>query len=145
MASPTRTGGGAVTLLPTTTIAAAGTAIGGTIPGLGGCTLLHIQQKFAYGSGGTNVTAYVQTSFDEGVTWFDVAASRFTTSAATRIYTISSSASAGTASTTPGDAALTVDSTLQGFIGDRFRVKYISTGTYAGATSLTVTAVAKAG
>lgn len=143
MASPVRTGGGAVTLLPATTIAAAGTATGGTIPGFGGCTLLHIQQKFAYGSGGTNVTSYVQTSFDEGATWFDIAASRFTTSAATRMYTVQSGALAGTASTTPGDAALTIDTTLQGFIGDRFRVKYISTGTYAGATTLTVTAAVK--
>lgn len=141
MASPTRTGGGVVTLF-TGTIAAAGTAFG-TVTGLGGCDYVGLQQAFVYGSSGGTVLSYVQTSFDAGVTWFDIAASKFTSSTATRIYAVGLGPTAGTANTTPADGSLTADTTLTGFIGDRLRAKVISTGTYAGATSLTITAAVK--
>ena len=141
MASPVRSGGGAVTLFAGT-ITTAGTVLG-TATGFGGCTWAGLQQAFVYGSSGGTVNSYVQTSFDGGSSWFDVAASQFTNASATRVYAVGVGPTAGTASTTPTDGALTVNTTNPGFIGDRFRVKVVSTGTYAGTTTITVSAVAK--
>ncbi len=47
-----------------------------------------IQANFTYGSGGTSVDAYVQSSVDNGVTWFDIANFHFTTSSAIRQFNL---------------------------------------------------------
>jgi len=90
------------------------------------------QAKFSgYGAGGTNVTAYLQTSLDAGVTWIDVMSFQFTTANATKVSKVGL-ATALAAAVTPGDGALTVNTILDGVIGDRLRVKYTTTGTYTG-------------
>lgn len=43
------------------------------------------------------------------------------------------------------DAVLADDTILNGFIGDELRVKYTTTGTYSGATSLEVRVTVKRG
>ena len=43
---------------------------------------LTLQANSVYGSGGTSVDAYVQTTLDGGATWFDIAELRFTTASA---------------------------------------------------------------
>jgi hypothetical protein len=48
-----------------------------------------IQIKLAYGSGGTTLKVYVQTSLDQGSTWVDVSCSAFTTASATKIVNLS--------------------------------------------------------
>jgi hypothetical protein len=96
-----------------------------------------IQIKLAYGSGGTTLKVYVQTSLDQGSTWVDVSCSAFTTASATKIVNLSGLTPKTTAAT-PSDGAMTDDTALDGVLGDRFRVKITSTGTYAGSTTLSV-------
>ena len=60
-------------------ITAAGTAVGTPITGLDGILAATVQLRLAYGSGGTNVRAYLQTSADQGSTWIDLACVLFGT------------------------------------------------------------------
>ena len=100
---------------------------------------LLVQSKFTYKAGGTNTTAYVQTSLDAGVTWIDIMAFQFATSTATKVSKVGL-ATALAAAVAPTDGSLTVNTILDGLIGDRIRVKYSTTGTYTG-TSATATVV----
>lgn len=102
---------------------------------------LALKAIFVYGSGGTNLTAYIQTSLDGGTNWIDIACFQFTTASAVRVFTLDSVAV--TTIYTPTDAALTVNTCKSGILGDMFRVKYTSTGTYAGSTTIQVSAVLK--
>lgn len=106
-------------------------------------TGLTLYATFTYGSGGTSADCYVQTSFDGGVTWMDIAEFGFTTASAKKVMTVIALVSVLTP-TTPGDGALTANTALSGFIGDRIRVKYTTVGTYAGSTTIKLDAVAKA-
>jgi hypothetical protein len=98
---------------------------------------LAIQANFLYGSGGTTVDAYVQTSFDGGGTWTDIANFHFTTSAARRLYNLSRLTSV-TSIATPTDGSISNNTSVDGLLGSQFRVKWTTTGTYGGATSLAI-------
>jgi hypothetical protein len=67
----------------------------------------------------------------------DIAQFHFTTSAAKKMYNLSA-LTAVTTQATPGDAALSSNTSVDGFIGAQFRVKWSSQGTYAGTTSLAI-------
>lgn len=124
------------------TIDAAGTQIGAVVEDLDGLQSLGLHARFAYGSGGTSCTVYIQTSLDQGTTWFDVACFAFATAGLTRVMNLS----ALTPITTPAaptDGALTDDTALDGPLGDRFRAKVISVGTYAGPTVLSLRGCAR--
>ena len=99
---------------------------------------LILRADFAYGSAGTTLKAWVQTSFDGGLTWADIANFAFTTAAKIRMYNLTTAAV--TTIATPTDGTLADDTAVNGFLGAMFRVKYTSTGTYAGATSITIVA-----
>lgn len=141
MAASTRTGGGVVTLYAGT-ITAAGTVVSGTV-NAGGVVNVISQATFTYGSGGTTAKAYVQTSIDNGTTWIDTNTFAFATTTATRLFRWGVAAGSGTAQVTPTDGSLTDNTMVNGVIGDLLRVKIISTGTYAGNTTLAVTAALK--
>lgn len=100
---------------------------------------LTLQAVFTYGSGGTTAKAWVQTSFDAGATWMDIASFAFTTATARRLYNLTSVAV--TAIATPGDGVLADNTAVNGFLGALYRVKLTTTGTYAGDTTLVITAV----
>jgi hypothetical protein len=104
-------------------------------------TNIVLQGTFTYGSGGTSADAYVQTSVDAGATWTDVAEFHFITASARFLYNLSS-ATPVTAEYTPTDGSLTANTSKDGLIGSMWRVKYSSTGTYAGGTALRVDAFA---
>lgn len=133
------------TLVPTTTIAAAVTGrvtepvLLGQIPN--NARYLALQANFAYGSAGTTAKVWVQTSLDGGATWVDIANFAFTTAALRKVAAVNIFIAATHA--TPTDGTLADNTIINGLLGDRIRVKYTTTGTYAGATSLTVTAVAR--
>ena len=95
------------------------------------------QCAFTYGSGGTSVDVYLQTSFDDGATWVDIANFHFTTSSGTKIINLSGNTAVTTA-VTPTDGSMSSNTAQDGVLGSRFRVKYQSTGTYAGGTTLQV-------
>jgi hypothetical protein len=103
---------------------------------------LALQANFNYGSGGTTVDAYVQTSMDGGSTWFDIANFHFTTASGIFVFNLSSLTPV-TTEYTPGSGALTANTAKDGLLGDRFRVMYKTSGTYAGGTTLSVDVVSQ--
>lgn len=102
---------------------------------------LTLLAKFVRAGGGTTTQAWVQTSFDGGTTWMDVATFAFTTTTATRLFNLT--ATAVTSIATPTDGSLTDNTCVNGFLGDLFRVKLTTVGTYTGASSLTIVALPK--
>lgn len=124
------------------TITAAGTQTATAVEELDGMLAATISARLAYGSGGTSVKAYVQTSLDQGTTWVDIACMTWTTSGSTKIVNLSGLTPKTTAAT-PTDGALSDDSAVDGILGDRLRLKVVSVGTYAGSTVLSVRAVCR--
>lgn len=98
---------------------------------------LAVQGNFTYGSGGTTVDAWLQTSIDGGQTWIDIAQFHFTTSSARFVYNLNGQTPV-TTEYTPTDGTLASNTSKDGILGSQFRVKYSSTGTYAGGTSLSI-------
>lgn len=130
-----------MTLLPTTTIGAPVAAgLSPVILGLSQMNNLAIQATFVYGAGGTTVKAFVQTSLDKGATWIDIACFAFLLASAKKVSVIKNVV-AFAAVYVPLDGALADDTIKDGLLGDRLRVKYITTGTYTGLTTLTLNAV----
>jgi len=98
-----------------------------------------IQCNFTYGSGGTTVQAWIQTSFDEQTTWVDVATCYYTTSSLRQLFNLSSLTPQTTIYTaTDGTLSPGSSSAKDGYFGNWWRVKYTTTGTYAGGTTLNV-------
>ena len=102
---------------------------------------LAIEANFTYGSGGTTAKAYVQTSLDGGSNWIDVACLAFTTASARKVVNLNGKTAV--ASFTPADGALADNTEKDGVLGDRLRVKYVTTGTYGGDTNLKVSVTPK--
>lgn len=100
---------------------------------------LILQGKFAYGSGGTTVDAYVQTSFDGGASWVDIANFHFALASATFVYNLSSLTPVAT-EYTPTSGTLAANTSKDGLIGPLICVAYKSAGTYAGGTTLQIDA-----
>jgi hypothetical protein len=102
---------------------------------------LAIQANFTYGSGGTSVDVYVQTSLDGGVTWVDIAQFSFATTTARKAYNLTNAAV--TTQATPGDGTLTGNTCVNGFLGSLYRIKsvVVASSAYAGGTTIVVTAV----
>ena len=98
--------------------------------------VLQAQASFVYGSGGTSVTCWIQTSLDGGISWSDVIAfAAFTTASARFIANVNLLANRVPVAATDGTLAA---STVNSFLGTKLRVKYTSVGTYAGNTTLNV-------
>lgn len=114
-----------------------------SVNGLARAKSLAVYFNFTYGSGGTSVDAYLQTSFDGGTTWIDIAQYSGTTASQKRLYNLSA-ATAVTTIYTPTDGSMTANTCKDGFIGDLLRVKFTSVGTYAGSTTMQVYATVKA-
>jgi len=123
------------------------TAVTGSIQtpvtGFGKVTALTIQAAFTYvASSATSCDAYIQTSADGGTTWADIANFHFTTASATQIVNVSGL----TAVTTPvaiTDGTISNNTVQQGMLGDRYRVKITSVGTYGAGTTLAVNVQAR--
>lgn len=124
------------------TITTAGTQVGDWVEDLDGLLAMLAQARLAYGSGGTSIKAYLQTSVDQGVTPIDIATFTFTTASAVKARNLSA-LTPKTTDVVPGDAVLTDDTSVDGILGDRFRVKVVSVGTYAGSTVLSCAAVVR--
>ncbi len=98
-------------------------------------TGLTVQTIFTYGTSGTTVKAFLQTSFDDGTTWVDIASFSFTTTSATNLYNLSTR-TPKTSAVVPTDGTLGANSVVDGLIGHKLRAKYVTTGTYATSTTL---------
>lgn len=117
------------------TVGAAGTQTGDWVTGLDGALAIAASMRLAYGSGGSTIKVYLQTSLDQGTTAIDIACFTYTTASANKARNLSA-LTPKTTDVTPSDGALTDDTSVDGILGDRFRVKIVSTGTYAGSTVL---------
>ena len=133
--------GGLITLLPATVITAAVTGVTGIAAPVEGLRDLLVEAVFTYGSSGTTFKIWVQTRV-KGGTWRDVMNFDFATTTATKWSKVSIGIALAAARAV-SDAALTADTILDGMLGDEVRVKYTSTGTYAGSTTVTVLGSAK--
>jgi hypothetical protein len=96
-----------------------------------------IQGELVYGSGGTTLDAWVQTSIDGGETWIDVCNFRWTTAGNRRLYNLSADTPITTVHTAT-DGTLAANTAKDGVIGRQWRVKYTSTGDYADDTTLKI-------
>lgn len=95
-----------------------------------------VQCNFAYGSGGTSLSAWVQTSLDGGATWTDVMNCSFTTTSLRVIFDLPATTSI-TSPLTATDGTLAANTAPGGIFGQAWRVKWTSVGVYAG-TTLTI-------
>lgn len=102
--------------------------------------VLSFLANFTRVGGGTSCKVYVQTTLDDGATWFDVACFAFATTTAKKVSALKMT-TAVTAGTTPTDASLADNTILDGIVGDRLRVKTVVVGTYTGASSVVVSLV----
>jgi hypothetical protein len=100
-----------------------------------------VESVFTYAADGTTCKVYIQTSFDGGTTWVDVAQHAFTTSTASKLSAVNRGIAPASQAATPTDGTLADNTILQGLLGDLLRVKVITTGTYSGTTHVAVHAV----
>lgn len=121
---------GTFTFTAAITVAASAIATASQSPG-DGLDSVTIDLQFLYGSGGATVDAWVQVSLDGQQTYQDAVHHQFTTASARRQYNITTKTPV-TAPVTPGDGVLATDSAIDGILGPDWRLKYTSTGTYAG-------------
>lgn len=129
--------------LGTFNITTAGTFTGDWNIDFEGCLAVLVQLRFIFGSAGGTVVAYLQTSVDDGTTPIDIAAVAFATSSENEVINLSA-LTPKTTQVTPGDAALSSDTAVDGIVGDRFRVKIVVAGTtYSSSTQLVCSAVAR--
>lgn len=94
------------------------------------------QCTFAWGSGGTSVTVWIQTSFDGGVTWCDVMVFAFLAAIARKAGNVARSTALVPVAVTDGSGA--ADAKVDGLIGQKWRAKYTSVGTYGTNTTLQI-------
>ncbi len=124
------------------TVTTATTTTGTAVTGLDGMTAVTVFPRFAYGTGGTTLRVYFQTSLDQGVTWIDIACVLMGTASEVAVLNFSGLTPKTTA-VIPTDGAMADDSAVDGVLGDRLRVKITSTGTYAGSSVLSVRAAVR--
>lgn len=130
-------------LLPATIITGAGTVTPGQNYRVqDGLLSLGLQATFNYGSGAATCKAFVQTSLDGGTTWRDVASFAFTTASGKKFSALSATIALAAAQGV-SDGVLADDTILNGLLGDLWRVKVVSTGTYAGGTTIQISAVSQ--
>ncbi|NVO13896.1 MAG: hypothetical protein HXX10_07655 [Rhodoplanes sp.] len=98
---------------------------------LDGMTAITLDAVFQYGSGGTSCILLVQTSFDSGYTWRDIARFDFATAAAIKIANLEGLLSKGITIYAP----LAAEGVLDGVLGDCLRAVITSTGTYVNTTA----------
>lgn len=130
------------------TITAAGTQTGAWLTDLDGMAGFVYQCRFAYGSGGNDCRVFLQASFDQGTTAVDLDCAVFDTTSDMLVLSfdggnVQQRSGSPPESFTPTDGALADNSSIDGLMPDRLRVKIVSTGTYAGSTVVSPRIVAR--
>jgi hypothetical protein len=98
---------------------------------------LIIQGNRNYGSGGTTIDVWVQTSIDGGTNWTDIANFHWTTAGGRLMFTLSS-ATPVTTQYTRTDGTFAANTCKDGVLGNMYRAKYTTTGTYASDTNVRI-------
>ena len=97
---------------------------------LDGISAANLLCEMVGGTGGTSVDVLVQTTFDGGNTWLDVAHFSFTNTAGKKFATLNALASKGVTAY----AALAAEGVNDGLLGDQLRGVITSVGTYTNTT-----------
>jgi hypothetical protein len=119
-------------------ITTAGTQPGTPVTGFAGINALACKVTLSgAATAGTKINVYVQTSLDQGQTWMDIVNVAFANTPTSQVYNVSALDKVTTA-VTPGDGTLADNTAVDGVLGDQFRAKTVSTGTYTGATLVSV-------
>lgn len=130
-------------LVPELTITTAlASTIEGTISGYFGLRALAVEVDFVYGSSGTSLDCFIQTTFD-GTNWFDIMNFAFGTSSDRKAMAVILANVATPQVLT--DGTMTNNTSENGLMGDKIRAKVLSVGTYAGGTTLTVRVMPRGG
>lgn len=125
-------------LLPSLAITTALTAYLGPVDAPPKFQSVTLECNFAYGSGGTSMNCWAQTSLD-GVEWQDVANFEATTASLIAFYNLSTLTPKTTA-VAHSDGALSANTSTDGILGGLWRTKVTTVGTYA-ATLLQINAL----
>lgn len=96
------------------------------IDDLDGMTAVTLEASFQWGSGGTSCSAVVQTTFDGGTIWRDIARFDFTTATAVKHCNLEGLLSKAVTSY----AVLASEGVYDGVLGDELRAVVTSVGTY---------------
>lgn len=105
------------------------------LDGLEGMLAATLQVNFNYGSGGTTIKVLVETSLDQGTTWIEVWRCALATASEENLVNLSGLTPVSTPYT---PAALSDDAVKDGVFGALWRARILTTGTYAGNTSLAI-------
>lgn len=81
-------------------------------------------------AGGTSIDAFLQTSFDDGITWRDVANLQVLAADVVKVAAINKYIAAAVL-TAASDGALAINTIVNGVFGSRWRVRLIIAGAYA--------------
>lgn len=123
-------------------ITTAGPQASDWVEGFEGILAMLVQFRLAYGGSGATIRTYLQTSIDQGFTAIDIACVLFGTAGETPVLNFSAQTPKQT-QVVPTDGAMADDTSVDGILGSQFRVKIVSTGTYSGSTTLSVSADVK--
>ncbi len=131
-------------LLSAAITAAVGLTATTSVKGLDGMRALDLLGSFVFAGSGTSGDAYVQTSFDSGTNWIDIAQFNYSGGAiASGLKFYSLDDTAVTTQYAPTSGTLTDNTVKNGVLGDELRVQYVTVGTYTGGV-LTIYGVSKA-
>ena len=92
-----------------------------------------------YGSGGTTIDAFIQTSYDGGASWWDILHfTQWTTGSAAYLYNATDAVNSSNFTTLTNNQSLGAGTGVTASLGGMFRALLTTTGTYV-ATALTLT------
>jgi len=120
---------GALYSLGDITITNSAEYIGDWVEDLDGMAGATIQVGAAIGTAGAKIQVYVQTSLDQGETAVDIACVTFIADGTPKILNFSTDGAV--TEHVPSDGTMSDDTMINGILGDRLRMKIVTTGTYA--------------
>lgn len=98
--------------------------------GIGPFDYFSIQAFLQFGTaGGTSIDAFLQTTFDDGLTWQDVANLQVLAANVKRVAAVNKYIAAA-AGLVASDGALAVNTVVNGLFGIKWRVKLVVVGAY---------------
>jgi hypothetical protein len=122
-------------------IGIAGQQNGKPVCNLQGMTAASLQLRLSSAAGGTSINVFIQTTLDQGQSWFDVTCVQFTTTPGVQVLNLSGLDKAAPSS--PTSLGLTPGTILDGPLGDSLQAIVISEGTYTGAPLVSVRGIAR--
>lgn len=122
-------------------VGAAGQQNGTPVCDLEGMDALSLQVRLSSAEGGTSINVYIQTSLDQGQSWFDIACVGFTTTPGVQVLNLSGLDKSAPAA--PSNLALSPGTILDGPLGDRLQAIVVTTGSYTGSPLVSVRGVAR--